>query len=131
MDCYAYAAWGLRTTRSAVKGAYRTEKTWVGAKDAPRTEFDPTTGKPNYKTTTTIPRELENAVLSVGYVENNDVVIPLSYVTPGSHRGRTVAVEAKSEPTPESVAAFRASMQALGLWDKGQWGHWVFLYVSV
>jgi hypothetical protein len=40
MDCYAYAAWGLRTTRAAVNGAYVEEKTWIGAAGVSRTDFD-------------------------------------------------------------------------------------------
>jgi hypothetical protein len=130
MDCYAYAAWGLKTTRSAVKKANVVTKTWIGG-DGPRTDFDPTTGKPNYKTVETVPSELDDRVLSVGDYDGDEVVIPLSQVTTGSHRRGASAVTAAPEPAPEALADFRASMQKLGLWEGGRWGHWVFLYISI
>ena len=131
MDCYAYSAWGLKTTRAAVKAANVVTRTWIGAEGAPRTDFDPTTGKPNYRTTETQPPELEDRVLSIGCYDGAEVVIPLTQATSGSHRGGAKAFRGAVEPTPEALASFRETMQRLGLWDGGIYGHWVFMYVSV
>lgn len=135
MDCYAYAVWGLKTTRAAVHGAYTEEKTWIGAEGVTRTEFDPTTGRPNYRVTRKAPPEIDEdisgRVLSVGSYDSDEVVLPLRKVETRSHRYGAEPVEADPEPPPEELATFRATMQRLGLWEKGKYGHWVFMYISV
>jgi len=137
-DAHAVAAWGIKTTYAAVQAANIETREWIGPKGGdPSFDFNPKTGKPNYKTSSEPPPELDrwNVDTVDGDSENptGDSVCVVTFLvarTP-SHRD-TLSVESisTSPRTAAGFADFVRDMTKLGLWSDDRFGLWLYIDVS-
>ena len=141
VDISATAAWGIKTTYGKIEDTYAVTREWIGPANGDRSfEFDPKSGKPNYKTNSAPPPELERwmddgqpHVISGNYEPDatDECIIVLSDVFTDSHRSGSIdAKRIPTEPSSKKFGAFKEDMMKIGLWSEKQFGLWLYLDIS-
>lgn len=134
LDVSAHVVWGLRTTRKAV---FRKEREWIGKEDGDRSfDFDPKTGKSNWKVSREPIKGLEYDVVNIsdGWThEDEDVFLVILHETStGSHRENksvkgVIPLHGK-EPLSQEEEKFKETIKSLGI--PGTYGMWLYLCIS-
>lgn len=135
-DIHAVAAWGIKTTYGAVVKTYGQTREWIGPRGGDDLhDFDPKTGKPNYKMSSSPPPELKRWQIDVVgglYEPSNDEVCIVSYKVTRSPSHR-LDISAERVPHVLDVPLFidfKVDMLKLGLWSEENFGLWLYLDVS-
>jgi len=133
VDIHAVAAWGIRITHGQIRRTHIKTRTWIGRPDGDReNEFDPKTGKPNYKVEEESPEELEKwELFNLGGYEASDsdeCIITFASTSTPSHRMAIEAVKIPEKPVNDSdFQAFKTDMVKLDLWNESRYGLWLFI----
>ncbi len=142
MNCYAIAAWGVRTTREKL---FRKTREWVGGPRGDRSfEFDPKTGAPLWKMGLTkwdgiliiIDADGGHGIVSDDSVEfwardhsrpSDRFIVSLAH---GGTGRSDLHARGPAAPTEEAKRLFAEALTPYELWDPSEYGLWVVSHVS-